>query len=550
MDAHMMTAQALGQAPFLYYRPDQQKPDASRHRGHFSQQPNLHQQMAMYPMVPTLPSTPIYSRPTSSCSQPMGPTLYSNGPATMTPVASPQPMSNKPAIMLETEICETEHIYYPSTPPLSTSGSAISSPNNTCELLQTPMNPMFSGLDGLDGLESFKETLEVPENLAVDWSSCGSPPMTPVYLQNQVPSLSTNTSDLLSTASCPSLSPSPSPYARSVASEQDLDFCDPRNLTVAVAPNTSNPTLAPEYAAFTVSDDFRGDVPAKTPTSAPSNFDFNPAIPHGLPAFEDLSDLESEDDFVNGLVNLGDATSTTRPRACTGSSVVSLGHASFIGAEEDFTFDGLEASAACFPSPSASCSDDDCHQEKRRKVSIKESTPVMTSAAGSSQAASSEKQQSNTPASDASSSSDSETPSAPLPAPVNRRGRKQSLTEDPSKTFVCELCNRRFRRQEHLKRHYRSLHTQEKPFECNECGKKFSRSDNLSQHARTHGSGAIVMELDESGVHSFDHGMMGHPEDYQHLGKVLFQVAAEIPGSASELSSEEDNGKKKRKRSD
>ncbi|KAH0434682.1 hypothetical protein CcaCcLH18_05122 [Colletotrichum camelliae] len=550
MDAHMMTAQALGQAPFLYYRPDQQKPDASRHRGHFSQQPNLHQQMAMYPMVPTLPSTPIYSRPTSSCSQPMGPTLYSNSPATMTPVASPQPMSNKPAIMLETEICETEHIYYPSTPPLSTSGSAISSPNNTCELLQTPMNPMFSGLDGLDGLESFKETLEVPENLAVDWSSCGSPPMTPVYLQNQVPSLSTNTSDLLSTASCPSLSPSPSPYARSVASEQDLDFCDPRNLTVAVAPNTSNPTLAPEYAAFTVSDDFRGDVPAKTPTSAPSHFDFNPAISHGLPAFEDLSDLESEDDFVNGLVNLGDATSTTRPRACTGSSVVSLGHASFIGAEEDFTFDGLEASAACFPSPSASCSDDDCHQEKRRKVAVKESTPIMTSAAGSSQPATSEKQHSNSPASDANSCSDSESTSAPLPAPVNRRGRKQSLTEDPSKTFVCELCNRRFRRQEHLKRHYRSLHTQEKPFECNECGKKFSRSDNLSQHARTHGSGAIVMELDESGVHSFDHSMMGHPEDYQHLGKVLFQVAAEIPGSASELSSEEDNGKKKRKRSD
>ncbi|KAF9879905.1 hypothetical protein CkaCkLH20_02716 [Colletotrichum karsti] len=551
MDANMMAAQAMGQAPFLYYRPEH-KPDASRHRGHFTQQPTMQQQMAMYPMVPTLPSTPIYSRPTSSCSQPMGPTLYSNGPATMTPVASPQPMSNKPAIMLETEICDADGMYYPSTPPLSTSGSAISSPLNSCELLQTPMNPMFSGLDGIDGLESFKETLEVPENLAVDWSSCGSPPMTPVYLQNQIPSLNTNTSDLLSTASCPSLSPSPSPYARSVASEQDLDFCDPRNLTVAAAPNTSNPTLAPEYSAFTLGDELRGEASNKTPTSAPSSqtFDFNPAIPHGLPAFEDLSDLESEDDFVNGLVNLGDASSTEvrRPRACTGSSVVSLGHASFIGGEEDFTFDEAEASAACFPSPSASCSDADCHQDKRRRFA-KESTPVMTSTAGSSQAASSEKQSNTAAASDANSSSDSETPSAPLPAPVNRRGRKQSLTEDPSKTFVCELCNRRFRRQEHLKRHYRSLHTQDKPFECNECGKKFSRSDNLSQHARTHGSGAIIMELDES-VHAFDHGMMGHHEDYQHLGKVLFQVAAEIPGSASELSSEEDNGKKKRKRSD
>ncbi|KAF6805505.1 zinc finger protein msn2 4 [Colletotrichum sojae] len=557
MDATMMTAQAMGQAPFLYYRPEP-KPDTSRHRGHFSQQPNMPQHMAMYPMVPTLPSTPIYSRPTSSCSQPMGPTLYSNGLAAMTPLASPQPMSNKPAIMLETEICETDGMYYPSTPPLSTSGSAISSPHNSCELLQTPMNPMFSGLDGIDGFEGFKETLEVPENLVVDWSSCGSPPMTPVYLQNQatqVPSLSTNTSDLLSTASCPSLSPSPSPYARSVASEQDLDFCDPRNLTVAAAPNTSNPTLAPEYSAFTLGDELRGEVSAKAPTSAPQTFDFNPAIPHGLPAFEDLSDLESEDDFVNGLVNLGDATSAEvrRPRACTGSSVVSLGHASFIGGEEDFTFDEADISVACLPSPSASCSDYDCHQDKRRKVVKTEttSTAAMTSTAATSQPASSEKQSnSQAPASDANSSSDSETPSAPLPAPVNRRGRKQSLTEDPSKTFVCELCNRRFRRQEHLKRHYRSLHTQDKPFECNECGKKFSRSDNLSQHARTHGSGAIVMELDDSAVHSFEHSMMGHPEDYHTLGKVLFQVAAEIPGSASELSSEEDNGKKKRKRSD
>lgn len=174
MDANMMTAQAMGQAPFLYYRPEH-KPDASRHRGHYTPQP----QMAMYPMVPMLPSTPIYSRPTSSCSQPMGPTLYSNGPAAMTPAASPQPMSSKPAIMLETSLCEIDGIYYPSTPPLSTSGSAIGSPHNTCELLQTPMNPMFSGLDGIDGLDGFEEILEVPENLAVDWSSCGSPPMTP-----------------------------------------------------------------------------------------------------------------------------------------------------------------------------------------------------------------------------------------------------------------------------------------------------------------------------------------------------------------------------------
>lgn len=67
-----------------------------------------------------------------------------------------------------------------------------------------------------------------------------------------------------------------------------------------------------------------------------------------------------------------------------------------------------------------------------------------------------------------------------------RRGRKPSLQYDPSKIFSCSLCPRKFKRQEHLKRHFRSLHTGEKPFGCNICGKKFSRSDNLGQHIKTH----------------------------------------------------------------
>lgn len=150
------------------------------------------------------------------------------------------------------------------------------------------------------------------------------------------------------------------------------------------------------------------------------------------------------------------------------------------------------------------------------------------------------------------------------PVPTNRRGRKQSLTEDPSKIFACDLCNRRFRRQEHLKRHYRSLHTHDKPFNCHECGKKFSRSDNLAQHARTHGAGAMVMNVfDEADMVAAVAGgymphMMypGHPamggDDYSGMGRVLFQVASEIPGSASEHSSDNDSDaqKKKRKRMD
>lgn len=533
MEATMMH-QGMGQAPFYYYNADSKN------------------QMAMYPMVPTLPSTPIYSRPnSSSCSQP--PTLMSNGPSVMTPAGSPS-MSRQPGVVMETDFCDGN--YLPSTPPLSTSGSNMGSPKSF-DMLQTPMNPMFSGLDGFAGA---KDTLESAENCVLDWSSSGSPPMTPVYLQSQpcmAPSLST--SDLAS-ISCPSLSPSPAPYARSVTSEQDVDFCDPRNLTVSA---TSNPTLAPEFTVNSLGEEHgKVDQVSSDAIIAPqATLVFNPSLPNSLPAFEELTDLESEDDFVNSLVNISEHTTADvgRPRACTGSSVVSLGHGSFIG-DEDLSFDETFQFPS-MPSPPSttytSCSD--AHKDKRQKRSTKEErtvAPIMTTVAEAEASSPKELNNSASPVtSESQVSSGSEGPNTPLPAPANRRGRKQSLTEDPSKTFVCDLCNRRFRRQEHLKRHYRSLHTQEKPFECNECGKKFSRSDNLAQHARTHAGGAIVMNLIEEGeVPSFDaSGMMAAPsDDYSTYGKVLFQIASEIPGSASELSSEETNDqcKKKRKRSD
>lgn len=74
--------------------------------------------------------------------------------------------------------------------------------------------------------------------------------------------------------------------------------------------------------------------------------------------------------------------------------------------------------------------------------------------------------------------------------PNNRtRGRKEDKAadmEDHSKIYVCGYCTRRFKRQEHLKRHFRSLHTSEKPYECPICQKKFSRTDNLNQHLKVH----------------------------------------------------------------
>ncbi|KAM4054817.1 zinc finger, C2H2 type domain-containing protein [Hirsutella rhossiliensis] len=510
------------------------------------------QQTTMYPAMRPLASTAMFSRPgSSSCSQP--PTLFSNGPSAMTPTSSPQPAHHKPVIMLDTEFGDCP--YFPATPPLSTSGSAMGSPKSF-EVLQTPMNPMFSGLDDLG-----KTGLEPVDLVSVlEWSSCGSPPMTPVYLQSHVASLSCTTSDL-STASCPSLSPSPTPYARSIASENDVDFCDPRNLTVSAGP--SNPSLGPDFK-LAGHDEPRADQAAAAPSALTQlPFDFSSAVPHGLPIFEDPSDLDSEDGFST-LVSLGERSvaDVSRPRACTGSSVVSLGHGSFIS-DDDFRFDQGEAFQ--FPSlPSPPCSIDssvdDKHEDKRQKTAVDDDScseqPMMNTAASDSQSRDDHQhsEKAASVASDSNASSNSDAPDTPHAAPTTRRGRKQSLTEDPSKTFVCELCNRRFRRQEHLKRHYRSLHTQEKPFECNECGKKFSRSDNLAQHARTHAGGAIVMNLIENADGSvYDAGMGpgSAVDDYANFGKVLFQIASEVPGSASELSSEEgnDQGKKKRKRS-
>ncbi|ODA82889.1 hypothetical protein RJ55_01398 [Drechmeria coniospora] len=550
---------------------------------YFQQQGKLE---ATYPMVPVLPSTPMYSRPDPSCSQP--PTLLSNGPSLVTARGSPPPPPppRKPFVVLETDLADS--LCYPSTPPLSTSGSAVGSPKSALDMLQTPMNPMFSGLDDLPEVKMGFDAAEATSVL--DWSSCGSPPMTPVFIQSQparFPSLECAASDLSTeAASCPSLSPSPTPYARSVVSEHDVDFCDPRHLTVSrhgshqaplaaeLAFSYAHPSCpAAHTARFEPSavGGFGEDEPkAQLPSTAgvPSSrsaLDFHAATAHGLAGFDDISDLESEPDF-GGFVDLeGDGcclADVSRPRACSGSSVVSLGHGSFIGGDAELDLD--ETAPWPFPDfqhlPSTLDAAEDVHEDKRRKQAAGDmgtfsaaSTVTAVASDGPSSAPSpraSDKAESV--ASDPNDSSGSEA-ATPLPAPTNRRGRKQSLTEDPSKTFVCELCNRRFRRQEHLKRHYRSLHTQEKPFECHDCGKKFSRSDNLAQHARTHAGGAMVVDLadnDDETAYDDDAAADAANPDVARYGKVLFQMASDLPGSASELSSEEGaaSGKKKRKR--
>ncbi|KAJ1734367.1 hypothetical protein LPJ61_001117 [Coemansia biformis] len=56
---------------------------------------------------------------------------------------------------------------------------------------------------------------------------------------------------------------------------------------------------------------------------------------------------------------------------------------------------------------------------------------------------------------------------------------------DPTKPFACSLCDSRFGRMEHVKRHL-LVHTGERHYECTVCSKPFARRDNMVQHQRSH----------------------------------------------------------------
>ena len=380
-------------------------------------------------------------------------------------------------------------------------------------------------------------------------------------------------SDLLS-ASCPSLSPSPSPIPRSVTSESDFDFCDPRNLLVDSPNSTAShshleiPTL-PTLLSF---DEEDNNLLLGLPTAlgkpqqlAGSLDTLGETTLHGLPTFKNFADLDVETDFVTDLTKF-----SSDDTVYLGSKRQRLDLISF--AEEDFLDEdrleeledtdnsvtqepqqsAMETESMPLPSTEAPTEKSTRKSPSPRRTTKKSregSTVSETKPASPVKTLPDEAQPESTAdakppsteqvediAHSPIASQDADPSLAPdTPQPVARRGRKQSLTDDPSKTFVCHLCTRRFRRQEHLKRHYRSLHTGEKPFECPDCGKKFSRSDNLAQHARTHGSGAIVMGVLADGEIPTGQEIFGTESD--GFGAVLFEAAQQAAANASSSSS-------------
>ena len=378
-------------------------------------------------------------------------------------------------------------------------------------------------------------------------------------------------SDLLSINSCPSLSPSPSPHPQPAGPETNFNFCDPRNLLVDSQSSTG--VAAPDFPPLPTlcsGDDeehklvLGGEFSLTKPETYLSKaFDSSNATTlTGLPTFDSFSDLDSENEFVTDLTRFSDnavCVSNKRQRI----DLISFDEEDFLSEDSFDDFEDLASPGLLTPPESRRSSEDASMKAKstKKRTSVKKTVKhedseemfeldsKLLSYANDSAAETASVAQDNITQDSAtvSSNDDDAGSSASTPAPSNgqpiaRRGRKQSLTDDPSKTFVCDICSRRFRRQEHLKRHHRSLHTGDKPFECNECGKKFSRSDNLSQHARTHGAGAIVMGVLEEG--EIAPTASGSPLDHTDSGllsDVLFKAAAAAAANTSSSSSSSDS---------
>ncbi|KAJ5681950.1 Zinc finger C2H2 [Penicillium maclennaniae] len=552
MDSYTVAPQVQNQ-PFAYY------PDTQQQQGHYTSQPS---EVPYYGQMHYHGEQPIYQAQSMMNMHQMATTnAFRGATMSMTPIASPQPSQMKPAIIvqqgspalmpLDTRFIGTDLYGFPSTPPLSSSGSTISSPPSAHGTLHTPINDAFFSFEKVEGVKEGCETDVHQEILAnPDWARCDSPPMTPVFIHP--PSLTASqTSDLLSANSCPSLSPSPSPVPTEFLTQSGLEhigqsFCDPRQLTVEPSANVLSPQDLPPLPTLTCDEEQPRAVVGSASVTLPVNENPSPSYTasssedplSSLPTFDSFSDLDSDDelshlvDFHPGSNALYVGGKRQRVEQYMAEDEGFLSEHSIEDTEdhEVYMHNGLppfEWTESAQPQIEA---EEDLSEEETQTQTKKRSNRKSTRKTAHIDEDHHRKSLS-VPHSHASAHSDCSTDSEPAPVSVNRRGRKQSLTEDPSKTFVCTLCSRRFRRQEHLKRHYRSLHTQDKPFECHECGKKFSRSDNLAQHARTHGGGSVVMGVLDPSDMSYD-----DQHDAGTIGGVMYESQSSSEGSADRRS--------------
>jgi C2H2 transcription facotor len=152
--------------------------DQHVYNGHMQYQHNMQYQQA------------YMQHPMQQHQQSIHPAPAFHGSMSMTPTASPQPRQLKPSMAfkhetsalrpLDTNVYRLGSSYSPATPPLSTSGSTISSPPASSMALPAPISGPYFGFQPYEVVKEGREADLYAESFAnVDWSRSGSPPMTP-----------------------------------------------------------------------------------------------------------------------------------------------------------------------------------------------------------------------------------------------------------------------------------------------------------------------------------------------------------------------------------
>lgn len=176
---------------FYYYTADAE----SQHRQHFTSHPSdmspFNGQMQAFQQTCMPEQQPMYApHGQMNMQHQMAMKSAFHGALNLTPMASPQPSHLKPTIVvqqdspalmpLDTRFVSSDFYGFPSTPPLSTPGSTISSPPSSSGVLHTPVSGSFFPLDKVEGVKEGCENEVHSEILAnTDWSRSDSPPLTP-----------------------------------------------------------------------------------------------------------------------------------------------------------------------------------------------------------------------------------------------------------------------------------------------------------------------------------------------------------------------------------
>lgn len=181
------------QASWFVYQPANDP--QHRPHGHFMPSPSeqVYNSAMQYQRGMSYPQ-PYLHHPGPNHQQPFHQKPTFHGNMTMTPGTSPQPPDLKPAMVfkqepsslrpLDTNVFSIASSFSPSTPPLSSSGSANSSPPSSSMALTTPTNGTDFGFQAWEVAKGAAKGFGHADLCAgslsnVDWSRLDSPPMTP-----------------------------------------------------------------------------------------------------------------------------------------------------------------------------------------------------------------------------------------------------------------------------------------------------------------------------------------------------------------------------------